>query len=86
MKKLTLCSILLGTLLLTSCATYQPILNIKQEPVTQTLSQKQVEKAILMGGLQKGWTMKVTQPGLIRGTIAITTSGSPYWIKPFASS
>ena len=88
MKKLTLCTLLPGTLLQTSCATYQPILNIKQEPVTQTLSQKQVEKAILMGGLQKGWTMKVTQPGLIRGTITVRTHQAtidvPYTDKDFS--
>ena len=62
---------LAAALLLGGCANTQPIKNIDQEAITHTLSQAQVEKAILLAGLKKHWVMKVVSPGLIRGDLAL---------------
>mgnify|MGYP007027892241 CR=1 FL=1 len=64
-----------ATLLLGGCANTQPIKNIEQEAITHTLTQTQVEKAIMLAGLKKHWVMKVVSPGLIRGDLA-PASGS----------
>jgi hypothetical protein len=60
-----------AALLLGGCANTQPIKNVDQEAITHTLTQPQVEKAILVAGLKKHWGMKVVSPGLIRGDLTV---------------
>ena len=70
--KAYLCGLALAAaLLLGGCANTQPIKNIEQEAITHTLTQTQVEKAIMLAGLKKHWVMKVVSPGLIRGDLAL---------------
>jgi hypothetical protein len=65
--------IVIGLFMLGGCAnmTSVELKNIEQEKITQTLTQAQVEKAILKAGLAKNWEMKVTEPGLIRGHVTV---------------
>lgn len=49
------------------------IKTIEKETITQTLTQAQVEKAILTAGAKRNWQMKVVSPGLIRGDLTVRT-------------
>lgn len=88
MKKSLVYPLLLGSLLLAGCSTSQPIQNINHEQIALTLNQEQVERAIMQGGKQKGWTMQRAEPGLIHGTITVrshqATIKVPYTNRDFS--
>ena len=67
--------LVVSVLLIGGCATMTTtgIKNVERETFTQTLTQTQVEKAILTAGAKRDWQMKVISPGLIRGDLTVRT-------------
>ena len=55
----------------TGCMRTLPIHNVENQAVTYNLPLNEVEKAILKGGLEKGWEMTVTEPGKIEANIIV---------------
>jgi len=53
------------------CTRTLPIHNIENQTVSYNLSLNEVEKAILKGGMEKGWTMTVSEPGRIDANIIV---------------
>ena len=75
MKVYTSSLFLVAVLLLGGCTamTSTGIKNVEQDAITQTLTQAQIEKAILTAGAKRNWQMKVVSPGLIRGDLTVRT-------------
>jgi len=75
MKDYTSSLLLATVLLLGGCATMTStgIKNVEQDAITQTLTQAQVEKAILTAGAKRDWQMKVVSAGVIRGDLTVRT-------------
>ncbi|PSW06875.1 hypothetical protein [Photobacterium lipolyticum] len=52
---------------LAGCSRVQPILNVENTPVVFNLQSSQVKQAIIEAGIGRGWVMRETTPGKIRG-------------------
>ena len=52
---------------LAGCGRVQPILNVENTPVAFNLQSSEVKQAIIEAGIGRGWVMKETTPGKIRG-------------------
>lgn len=65
-----LAALLVATL--AGCRT-APIKNVDKATVPPGATQEQVQKAILEAGASLGWQMKVKEPGLIVGVLALRT-------------
>ena len=53
--------------MLAGCSRVQPILNVENTPVVFNLPSTQVKQAIIEAGAGRGWVMRETTPGKIRG-------------------
>lgn len=63
-------------LALSACRSGAPIQNIDAAPIvseSKSVSQEDVQKAILRAGRALGWEMKPTAPGMILGTLYLRT-------------
>lgn len=60
--------ILASFILLTSCSTMQPVMNVKQ-PIAHGMSTKHIESAITQGAHSLGWKTHKVRTGLIVATI-----------------
>ena len=58
-------------LLLVACATEKPILNLHNQPVPSSLTEKQIKECIQLAGAEKRWEMKEVKPGLIHAMIDV---------------
>ena len=72
-KGLYFFSVLVVVSLLAGCEafTWQPIVNLKNEPVTKGLSDSQVATAIKSGVKHRGWRVLSSKPGLIVAAINV---------------
>ena len=74
MQKLRLVGALFITaLLLASCGRNNPMVNIVDAPTDarQSANLEMITEAITRAGGNRGWTMKVLRPGLIRGDLDV---------------
>ncbi|MDX1301317.1 hypothetical protein [Photobacterium sp.] len=52
---------------LVGCSRVQPLLNVENTPVVFNLQSSHVKQAIIEAGIGRGWVMRETTPGKIRG-------------------
>lgn len=64
------CHLLCILLTVLGCSTSQTILNVENKVSPQKTSEE-VKTAILIAGVQKGWTMTSAEPGRIDGKISV---------------
>jgi hypothetical protein len=60
---------------ITGCSSTKPIINLQNEPIytqeiTEKLSSKDIERAIIQAGSNLGWDGKLIEPGLVEATFA----------------
>ena len=71
MKMLKIIISALTLLLVTSCSTSQPVMNMTNSLVPSNLSEQDVSRAIINAGVSKTWVMREERPGLITGHIQV---------------
>ena len=67
--------VLFVALAVVGCKRPNTIQNVSDQPITRydsaELSMQQIERAIVLGGMEKGWTMQSVAPGHIVGSIDV---------------
>lgn len=56
---------------LAGCGRSQPIKNVENAPVAFNIPVSSVKQAILESGIDRGWVMTETKPGVIRGELFV---------------
>ena len=90
LKNLTIIPLLVSAIFFLGCGNTAPLLNYTGTPVTTAsgnkVKTKQVKKAILLAGTEKGWQMKDVKPGLIQAEIMVSNLMAKIDIKYTATT
>lgn len=73
---------------LAGCGRVQPIKNVENAPVAFNIPASLVKQAILESGIDRGWIMTETKPGVIRGELFVRSHRAvidiPYSYKSYS--
>lgn len=73
MSKILRNIVIVGFVALAACSSNLPVYNVQSEPlsVTRKVSAKDIERAIIQGGTDKGWSVRRVGRGKMEARIAV---------------
>lgn len=82
MSKILRNFVIVGLVALAACSSNMPVYNVQSEPLnaTRKISMRDVERAIIQGGTDRGWSVRRVRRGKMEAKVAVRTHVATVYI------